>query len=532
MADTVIGIYANKLNIVRNLDTINLSWIENKVPSKPQINNFILIEEELERSADAEFEEIFSKIWQKNVLNALIIYWNQSVNAVTFTPFPKMQLQYIASDDLLNMDILFYDKSRNLYGHPFRITAFYDISRAVFDRTQPNKMQALKGVDGLLGQMIVLKMNATLNMSEPADNMQIGELFPNQTATGCLGSLMSGNYDFGLNMRFYRLEHFEGKVEATLSIGRDDICFLVPRKGKLIDIGNLFRPFNLETWILIGVFLPCYVLIFYALTGTKQTEPIYRRSFQYYFLYFYGSILQQSFPFIPQIRRQRILIANWMIGVLLLSFMYQSTLSGSAIIPKDSPDIDNMEELARSDLKIASFARYNRQITQFFSDPVYRGIYNPLLNKLIDCSIGDFNDLIKSFDRSYGFANKFHINMYLRRMYTKDSNVFYHQVKQCPVPYLGVYGIQYGTPYKKHINFIIRQAQEGGIIEEWERANQISEQKMMGSGDGGLVRFSLVHLQTAFYLLFLGLTISILAFFGEKIFYRYTVKRSHAKLRA
>lgn len=362
--------------------------------------------------------------------------------------------------------------------------------------------------------------------------MQIGELFPNQTATGCLNALMSGNYEFGLNMRFYRLEHFEGKVEATLSIGRDDICFLVPRKGKSIDIGNLFRPFNLETWILIGVFLPSYVLIFYALIGAKQqiTQPnnaTNRRSFQYYFLYFYGCLLQQSFPFIPPMRLIRILIANWMIGVLLLSFMYQSTLSGSVIIPKDSPDIDNMEELSKSDLKIASFSRYNRQIVQFFSDPVYKGIYNPLLNKLIDCSISDFNDLIKKFDRSYGFANKHHINMYLRRMYIKDSSVFYHQVKQCPVPYLGVYGIQYGTPYKKHINFIIRQAQESGLIEEWERTNQISEQKSQANlnSDGGLVRFSLVHLQTAFYLLFLGLSIAILAFCGEKIHYRRTVKR-------
>lgn len=114
-------------------------------------------------------------------------------------------------------------------------------------------------------------------------------------------------------------------------------------------------------------------------------------------------------------------------------------------MPKDSPDIETIEELAKSDLKIASFSRYNRQIIQFFSDPVYQGIYNPLLKKLKDYSIGDFNELIKSFDRSYGFANKYHINTYLRRMYIRDGSVFYHQVKQCPVPFLGVYGIQYGT---------------------------------------------------------------------------------------
>lgn len=108
------------------------------------------------------------------------------------------------------------------------------------------------------------------------------------------------------------------------------------------------------------------------------------------------------------------------------------------------------------------------------------------------------------------------------------------QVKSCPIPFLGVYGIQYGTPYKTQINFIIRQAQEGGIIEKWERANRISEQKSQVSadGDGGLVRFSLVHLQTAFYLLFLGCTISILAFCGEHIYHRRAIKRTNAKLQA
>lgn len=82
-----------------------------------------------------------------------------------------------------------------------------------------------------------------------------------------------------------------------------------------------------------------------------------------------------------------------------------------------------------------------------------------------------------------------------------------------------------------HINFIIRQAQEGGLIEKWERDNQISEQKSAANlnSDGGLVRFSLSHLQTAFYIYFLGCSVAILAFCGEKIFYHYEVKRAHNK---
>lgn len=62
-------------------------------------------------------------------------------------------------------------------------------------------------------------------------------------------------------------------------------------------------------------------------------------------------------------------------SVFLLSSMYQGKMSGSLIIPKDQPDISDIEQLANSDLKIMSFSRYNRQIIEFFSDPKYDGIY-------------------------------------------------------------------------------------------------------------------------------------------------------------
>lgn len=117
-------------------------------------------------------------------------------------------------------------------------------------------------------------------------------------------------------------------------------------------------------------------------------------------------------------------------------------MSGSLIIPKDQPDISNIEQLAESNLKVWSFSRYNRQIIEFFSDPKYNGIYKPLFKKLLNVSsIDDFNRNISKFDPQYAFANKYHINVFLRRNYIQDSSIFFHQVEQCAVPFLGVYGI-------------------------------------------------------------------------------------------
>lgn len=85
------------------------------------------------------------------------------------------------------------------------------------------------------------------------------------------------------------------------------------------------------------------------------------------------------------------------------------------------------------------------------------------------------------------------------------------------VPFLGVYGIRYGTAYKGRINFIIRQAQESGLLDKWERVNTMSEQKTQAKlhSGNGLVPFSLLHLQTAFYVYVVGIVTAIAVFLSE-----------------
>lgn len=312
------------------------------------------------------------------------------------------------------------------------------------------------------------------------------------------------------------MNHFEGRVEATHTNGRDDICFLVPKKGKAIDIFNLFRPFFLSTWAAIFGMFPIYAYFFYLAIKNQSNK----RSFRYHSFQFFAYTLQQGVTFIPAMSRQKILIIIWVFCVMQFSYTYSGKLSGSLIIPKDRPNIETIEELAKSELNVISFPRYNRQIREFFSDPKYNGLYNPLFGKLQNSSILEFYDAVGKFDQSLGFANKFHINMYLRRVYVQDSAIFFHHVQQCAVPFLAVYGVRYGTPYKNRINFIIRQAQECGLIDKWERNNAVSDQFSQARLGGGseLVPFSIIHLQTSFYLLMIGCIISTIAFIGEKMY--------------
>lgn len=524
----LIGVEVHSLNIVQNLDAINISAVHTKIPRKPRQQYYILCEEPMLEPADEKFTKVFDHFWKKYVLNVAIIYWNQTVTGVTFTPFKIPKLIFIQGDELKNIKKVFKMKTNDLNGYPLNVTIFYDESRARFNQKNVTDINALAGPDGLLGHLIVKRMNATLRMTVPEDNQEIGELFENGTASGCLGALMSGVADIGFNIRFYRLNQFEGRVEATIVNGRDDICFLVPRKGKQTDIANIFRPFDQYAWLAIVLSIPCYAAIFYLFLWQDKRK----RSVLYYFMQFFAYALQQQITFFTRSKIQQFLLGIWILSVLMISSMYQSKLSGTLIIPKDAPNYETFEQLAKSDLKILSFERYNRQIAEFLRDEKYQGAYESLIQNLVNVSLIEFYKRLDELNSSLGFINKYHINVYEKRKLMKDNEFFFHQMKKCPVPYLAVYGVRYGTPFKSRINFIIRQAQESGLIELWDRELEVKEQMTQAKlhNGHGICAFNLLHLQSAFFVYCMGCFLGMVSFICEHLWHfkthKYFMRRS------
>lgn len=230
-----------------------------------------------------------------------------------------------------------------------------------------------------------------------------------------------------------------------------------------------------------------------------------------------ASNLAQATNAVPVNGLQKLLIGFWLTYALLITSLYQSMLSGSLIIPKDLPDINTIEQLDRSNYKVLSYPRYNLQIMDFLKDKQFNASYRRLPKRLIDVSQDQFILEIQKRNRTVAFANKHHINVYLRRMHRMNGEVIYNEMKQCPVPYVTVYGLAYGSPYKGRINYIIRQAQDGGLFEKWDRVDKIKEKisqsKLRGERD--LIAFTFHHLRTAFFTFLIGCSGSIGVFFME-----------------
>lgn len=504
------------LNIARNFNTLNMNCVNANTLDKYRAHYIVVLEEKIEEPADKMLSKVFDIFWRKKILNALIIYWSNDLHIVSFNPFTRMKLINFAANQT-DLNVLFPEKANNLNGHQLKATIFYDETRATFNQNEL-EFTTLDGADGLLGKLFVKYMNATMVLSVPKDKIEIGEFLDNGTVTGCLGELVRREVDLGINIRFYRISQFKNLVEATVANGRDDICILVPRRGKETDIGNIFRAFTYYEWIVIVAAIPVFAAV-YKMTQSRQPKSAKRQNIITICFQFIGWNLQQSTSTVPSSGLKRSLIALWVLYSLFITSLYHGKLSGNLIIPKDLPDIDSIQQLDKSNYKLISYTRYNKQIKEFLTDAKYNKTYKNLPHRLVNVSQDVFYREIKNKNRSIAYANKYHINIHLRRTLMENGETIFNHMKQCPVPYATVYGVIYGSPFKGRLNYIIRGAQEAGLIEKWDRVNYVKDkitQTKINSGHT-LVAFTLTHLRTAFFVFIIGCILAISAFFVEII---------------
>lgn len=220
------------MQIARDIESINFNCVRANISNKHLVHHLVLIENEQPGTNNEAINELLIRFWEKGLLNALIIFHRQNeVQIASFDPFATNKFSYFRSNGTEHQSSLFPDKTANLNGYTLKATIFQDVTRATFNQSNRRDVDALRGTDGRLTQLIVQYMNASVELLSPTDGVEIGEFLGPGRASGCLGMLVRGEADFGVNMRFYRLGQFKTSVEATTTTGRDDICILAPRTG-------------------------------------------------------------------------------------------------------------------------------------------------------------------------------------------------------------------------------------------------------------------------------------------------------------
>ncbi len=412
------------LNIISNKNDLNLSYIRNNSADK-HTSHFIILIENGDDVDEIWLKTVFQTFWKFKLLKVLVIYQTNELNIFTYTPFGNDFVIKLPSNAEA-YDELFWDKTQDFNGHPFRVSLFPENTRAIF-----NDDGTFSGTDGYVTDVMIEKLNAKLVLRPPTDGFDIGEFLKNGSSTGSLNQIITRSVDVSFNTRFLRLAQFQGLVQITFTNGRDDICILVAKAGFASNFYNIFRAFSPVVWMFTLISLLSASFSFFGIYKLGSIRPI----FENIFFNFYSWHLNQPINKLPERWSTKILIAFWIIYCLLINSSYEGNLTSNLVLRPTLPEINTIRQLEQSSFEIVTFGRYVDLLQNFLNQT---GTYNKLKKRIRGVSTEDLNRYIEQNDIRYAYANKYHINQYIAKSKAHSVNgipVYNHMV-ECPVPYL------------------------------------------------------------------------------------------------
>lgn len=479
---------------------------------------------------DGGLTNIFHSAWNKHQILKMVVITAYSTckglhNAermkgcyalINYNPFLEYAFKSTIPFSSINIktDVnsinLFRDKTKNMHGYPIKV-AWYDVP-PYFVKTE--KDNSLKLFDGNFAQMLETQaklMNFTL-IPEIFQKYESGGVYiaKNNTWIGLINDLMEHRADVlppGVTQSYRR----SLVVEFTLPIVIDTLAFAVPNP-KLVPYWQILKePLSFNVWILLfTVFALMSIFIVACDYAVHKLRIIFKHKLTC--LALLSIILSMSLPRLPKRNLQRIVFILTSLFMLVMNASYQGSLISFMTNPRHYPEIDTFEALASSCLSIKTILPFIKFVEDT-SNPTLKSLasrtkqissYNAGLHSV--CYKGDSALLSGKILLEY---NKFvkYVDPY--------GDPLFHIVKETIHHLLLGYAVPKGSPYLPRWNSIISRASEAGLIHKWLKEYDRNKAHVFYLTKEKTVILAWKHLQTAFYILGVGLTFGVIAHIVE-----------------
>ncbi|XP_067644685.1 ionotropic receptor 93a isoform X2 [Eurosta solidaginis] len=479
---------------------------------------------------DAWLQRAFKKFWKLWFLNIVIMFHRDGeLNIYRYNPFNNdflIKLSLLEGDKLPNQAQLFPRNIPNMGGKPLRMCMYHDEVRAIFDNDCTNQIvlgangliptmtnncneQIVKGADGLMSRFIAERLNATRVIHRVSS---FGD-FSLQSDI-CVQEITQEIDDLAINTRFLAVKSFEGKVEYTSLLGRNDLCVLVPKAELASIFWNLFRSFTLAVWLTVLLSIP----LAYTFCNLVHLR-LSKREFD--LLQLYATTLTMASSRIPKRISLRIFLFFWLFYGMLICNAFKGNLTSSLVFRKYNEDINTIQDLAVSPYTIMAYARHKKHLDLYLNNT---NPYEVALKRKLQVEYDEnIVEKIKNTNLSYAYVQKYHFALFAAnaRRHSSKGRPLFHVMPDCLVPFHSVYIVPLGSPYLGFINNLVRSTLEFGFLTHWE---SMINAEFLESGkknvrnpinDEDPVVLKLAHFQAAFGLLFIGLTMAFVAFVWE-----------------
>jgi len=485
---------------------------------------------------------LLKELWKHKITNSVVLVPNEegesipALNAYTWYPYQSTR-QCIEVKNVTLLDSwvkkgngYFLKKthhfpqkiSKNLHGCPLRIVTV----QTIFTVTDPyfeflsgcniTKLMYKNGWEVKLLNIIAKTMNMTLHYLDPLDDFWYLTDGKGNYA-GFTRELLSDRADVSLGLIIVR-EPLPAVVVPATPHHWGQLSWYVPCGSRYARWMSISRMFSGCVWALLMMSVVLSVPVFTILA--RFSDDSHYKAESNTFFSAWASILSVSVPAMPRTWPLRCFFMSWICYSLAVGTVFQTYLTSFLIDPGIMPHPRNLEELARSDMKLG-FSYKEDVFYQDRTDSQARRI----LAKKVECSASDAcyiwakkykNMSILTSDLLYKFqsANNPSYDTSSNSLCQIEDGV----VERGPI----VMVLPKGSALLDRINDIIFRVVESGVFGEWVKmTDHIQMVKEKASFPGGLsdeyYKLSLEHLQSAFYLLLIGYCLSFVIFVTEHI---------------
>lgn len=447
--------------------------------------------------------EIFSMLWQNYIINAVIVERNNNLTwkMYVYEPFSEESRcgKIIIPKPLAaNETIYSFPKYHTFLKH-------CDVAAWLIDKELPELYFILKNNDvgPLMRPLIYLRELYQANISYDSMEMYVQNNLFNKTKHLLLKALYEKQYDYIIASAYRYSETIAG-LELSKIVFNDESIWYVPAPQKTPQIKLLLYIFSLELWLVIVITTLIAITFWFGFCKIKRIK-------NHNILGLFGIMVGVATSS-PKLHILRFYLIFYFVFSQHVAYFFQCELSSKLTIPQYEKSINTIEDMMDSEITIiaAPIRRYfyNESLNPLGKRMYYRsidqiGLFKSKMNLLLD------NHTIAH----HGFRNVM--------QYTDAYKPFIRVISD---PIASIVETSYvalaGNPITLTLNVVISRLVESGLLEMWFASTK-NNTFIKGDTSDDKIVITLDHLQGAFVLYFIGITLALAIFVFENVYSKW-----------
>ncbi|XP_039952787.1 uncharacterized protein LOC120769711 [Bactrocera tryoni] len=362
---------------------------------------------------------------------------------------------------------------RDMHGYPLRVQIFKSVyARPYFNKSNPS-IKDVYGVDGRVAELLQQRMNFTMALQEPDPNY-FGERSKDGKYNGAIGAIIEDKIDLCLTGFFIKDYLVGDYMDFTVAVYDDQLCIYVPKAQRVPQSILPLFSVNVDVWLgfILTAFVCCVIwciirqLNIYLNIRKCADTPLERSQWwQFVRIYIDTWVLWVRVNLVqyPPFNSERIFIASLCLVSVIFGAIFESSLATVFIHPLYYNDINTLQQLDESNLKV--IYKYSSMADDlFFSEtsPLFANLNKKLVH------VQNLNaDVILDIAKNGGKAGVSRANSLLLESLQFILSKQVYIVPECPKDYTISYVIPKDAPWEEAINNLLLQFASLGLIKKW-----------------------------------------------------------------